>query len=145
MMLKALAIVVGIVVAATRLIGVISPEAIRRVIKMVLDRKRLALGMMVIVAILGGCFIYAFRHYVYDVGAGHYDLERATWAAWVLLAFGILVTAMAFTGLAAPNLAFSLASRLHVMQSSTFRLLAAVGVVVGVAIALLGWSLPNLP
>ena len=33
MMLKALAIVVGIVVAVTRLIGVISPEVIRGMIK----------------------------------------------------------------------------------------------------------------
>ncbi len=138
MMLKVLAIVMGILVAATRLIGVASPELARRMIKLILDRKVFALVMMVIAAVVGSLFIWGFRLYAAAPGP-------VPWQACVLLAFGILMVVVGLTGLVVPNRMFSLASKFYVMQSSTLRLLSLAGVVVGVLIILLGVWLPEPP
>jgi len=135
MFLKVLAMVVGIVAAVARLAGVVSPELARKVIKLVLDRKVLALVMMLVAAVLGSLFLWAFRIYAEVV-------TPIPWQAWALLAFGILVTVVALLGLAFPNLMFSLASKFYVVRSSTMRLLALLGAVVGAAVAYLGWMLP---
>lgn len=136
MMLKVLAIVMGILVAATRLMGAASPELARRMIKLVLDRKVFALVMMVIAAVVGSLFIWAFRLYEAKPGP-------VPWEACVLLALGIFMTVMGLVGLISPNLMFSLAARIYVTRSSTLRLLSVLGVVVGVVIILLGVWLPS--
>ncbi len=138
MMLKVLAIVMGILVAATRLLGVASPELVRRMIKLLLDRKVFALVMMVIAAVVGSLFIWGFRLYAAAPGA-------VPWQACVLLAFGILMVVVGLTGLIYPNLMFSLASKFYVTQSSTLRLLSLVGVVAGIVLILLGVYLPEPP
>ena len=135
MMLKVLAVVVGVLVTVTRLLGVVSPELARRMIKLVLDRKTFALVMMVVVAIIGSLFVWGFRLYDHQY-ASH-------WAAYVLGALGVVMVVMALLGLVFPNLAFSLASKFYVMQCSRLRLLCLIGVVVGVVIILLGLCLPT--
>ena len=137
MLLKTLAVVVGLIAALWRLPAVISPEFGRKMIKMLLDRRGVTLFLMVVVAVLGSVFVWAFRLYF------NASVENAVpLAAWVLLGFGVLMTVMGLLGLIFPNLMFSLVSKFYVVQSSTLRALAGLGVIVGLAIAWLGWFLP---
>ncbi len=138
MLLKTLAVVVGLIAALTRLPAVISPELGRKMIKMLLDRRGVALFLMVVVAVLGALIGWGFELYREASLVNPVPL-----AAWILLAFGALMTIMGLLGLIIPNLMFSLASKFYVVQSSTLRALAGLGVIVGLAIALLGWFLPS--
>jgi hypothetical protein len=132
--LGVLAVVVGCLVAVTRLVGVASPELARWMIGQLLNRRVFTLVLMLMAAVIGSLFIWTFRLYAHAA-------ECVAWQAYVLLGFGILMSAMALVGLAAPNLAFSLMSRFHVMASGKLRLLSLFGVIVGVAIILLGVTL----
>lgn len=136
MLLKTLAVVAGLVAALWRLPAVISPEFGRKMIKVLLVRRGITLFLMVIVAVLGSVFVWAFRLYL------NASVAPVPPAAWVLLGFGVLMTVMGLLGLINPRLMFTLMSKFYVIQSSTLRALAGLGVIVGLAIAWLGWFLP---
>jgi len=127
-MLKILAIVVGCVVGATRLIGVVAPELMRRMLKAGLERRVVPLAMMVVVAVVGGFLMWGFEEYA--------NARPANWAAYVLLAFGVVMTVMGLLFLAVPRIPFGLMAKLFVARTSTLRALSLLGVAVAVAIVL---------
>jgi len=134
-LLKVLAVVVGIIAGLPRLVGVFAPEVARKMLKTVLDRKLVALILMVVAAVIGALFIWAFRLY-YAQNSG-----VVGWPAWVLLGFGIFMAAFALLGLVAPNLLFALASKFYVCGTGKLRVLCLLGVVVAAVIVLLGLML----
>jgi len=131
-MLKVLAVVVGILAVWTRGVAVFAPEFVRKMLKVLLEHKGVLLWMMVTAAILGGLFIWGFRL--------AYPAE-ASWQAYVLLVFGVIVTVVALLMLAAPKVCIGLVTWMSAAPATTLRLLALVGVVVGLAILLLGVSM----
>lgn len=131
MFLMILAIVVGVAIAVTRLPGVFLPEFARKVLRFMLERRGFALAMMVVAAGIGGLFIWAFRIY-------HAESTPVGWVAWVLLAFGCILTFLALVGLAAPKIPFGLAAKLFVSQDATVRWACIAGFLVGIVVALLG-------
>jgi len=132
-MLKMLAIVVGVVVAATRLLGIFFPNFMKKLLKLFLEEKRALLFGIVYMAVLGGLFLWGFRL--------EYDALNVWWQANVLLVLGIVLTLLALRILAWPRSLFTLLGRLSETSAMRMRLLCLVGVVFGVLLALLGVSM----
>jgi|GEM_PF-4845388 hypothetical protein len=132
-MLQVLAIVVGVAVAATRLMGILFPGFIKKLLKLFLEEKGALLFGMVYMAVLGGLFIWGFRL--------EYEALNVWWQANVLLILGILLTLVALRLLAWPRTFFTLLGRISQMSATGVRLLGLVGVVFGVLLALVGVSM----
>ncbi|KPL01467.1 MAG: hypothetical protein AMK75_04780 [Planctomycetes bacterium SM23_65] len=134
-MLKVLAIVMGILVAATRLIGVIFPGAVKRLLKGMLEEKGVLLLLMVYGAVLGALFVWGFRL--------EYARQNTGWQAYILLVFGVLMVLMSLLSLATPKVLLGIMTKFAELEVTKLRLLCVVGVVVGVLLILLGWSIPH--
>ena len=134
-MLKVLAIVMGILVAATRLIGVIFPGAIKRLLKGRIEETRVLLFLMVYGAGLGALFVWGFRL--------EYVRQNAGWQAYILLVFGVIVALMSLLSLATPKVLVGIMAKFTELEVAKLRLLFVIGVVVGVLLILLGWSMPQ--
>ena len=119
-MLKVLAIVMASIGGLCRLVALIAPEVQRKVLKFFLQKRAVALGLFVVVAILGGLFIWGARIYLMENDA-------AAWAAYVLLALGVVLTVMGLLWLIAPRWPFTIMANLFVAQESTLRMVAAAG------------------
>lgn len=134
-MLKVLAIVMGILVAATRLIGVIFPGAVKRLLKGMMEEKGVLLLLMVYGAVLGALFVWGFRL--------EYARQNTGWQAYILLVFGVLMVLMSLLSLATPKVLLGIMTKFAELEVTKLRLLCVVGVVVGVLLILLGWSIPH--
>lgn len=132
-MLKVLTIVMGVLVIVSRLCGILFPGSFKKMLKLFLEEKGVLLYMMVIGAVLGALFIYAFR----------YDRMTATagWQAYIMLIFGIIMAALALLSLAVPRMLLDIMGKFTDVSEATMRLLCLVGVVAGVLILLLGLSM----
>ena len=132
--LQVVAIAVGILIVATRLTGVIFPDAITRLLKGMIAEKGVLLLLLVYSAALGGLFIWGFR-------LQYASVEGTGWQAFVLLIFGVIVTLLSLLSLASPKVLLGLAAKFTDASSTNMRLLCALGVVVGVLLILLGVSM----
>jgi hypothetical protein len=132
-MLNVLAIVVGVVAVATRFVGVLFPGFGKKLLKLLLEERGVALFGMVYAAALGALFIWGFRC--------EFAADTAYWQAYVLLVLGIVLTLMALLFLASPRSLFGLLTWISDLTPASLRLLFLVGVIVGVALILLGVSM----
>ncbi|HUW56236.1 MAG TPA: hypothetical protein VMZ92_06345 [Planctomycetota bacterium] len=132
-MLKVLTIVFGVLIAASRLIGVVFPDAVKRLLKGMIEEKGVFLLLLVYGAVLGGLFVWGFRL--------EYARQNAGWQACIMLVFGALLALMALLSLAAPKVVTGMMAKFAEMSSANIRLLSVAGVVVGVLVILLGASM----
>jgi hypothetical protein len=132
-MLQILAIVVGVAAAATRLMGVLFPGFVKRLIKLLLEEKGPLLFAMVYAAVLGALFIWGFRL--------EYAALNVWWQANVLLLLGVVIVLVALRILASPKALFNLLGRISEMSATSVRLLCLAGVLFGVLLTLLGVSM----
>ena len=132
-MLKVLTIVMGVMIAAVRLIGIVFPDAVKRLLKGMIEEKGVLLLLMVYGSALGALFAWGFRL--------EYARQNAGWQAYVLLVFGVLMAVMSLLSLAAPKMLTGIMTKVAEAPAAKMRLLCVVGVVAGVLIILLGASM----
>jgi hypothetical protein len=132
-MLQILAIVVGVLAAATRLMGVIFPGFVKKLLKLLLEEKGPLLFGMVYAAVLGALFVWGFRL--------EYAALNVWWQANVLLILGIVMVLVALRNLAWPQALFTLLGRISEMSPTGVRLLCLLGAIFGGLLTLLGLSM----
>jgi len=138
MLLKELAIVMGILIVVTRGMCVIFPGFVKKLMKLFLEEKGVLLLMMVLGAILGAVFIWGFRLKYEAAAVGQ---THVGWQAYVLLVFGIAIVLMSLLSLAAPKVLTGFMTRMADASSAMLRVLCLMGVVAGVLIFLMGLSM----
>jgi uncharacterized protein YjeT (DUF2065 family) len=137
-MLSILAMVVGIVVAATRAIGVFAPETARKMMKGLLRRELLCLVLALVAAVVGALFIWGFR---LEHGWSISESRVVGWQSYVLLSIGVLMVLVGLLFLAVPRGMTGLAAKVVDLPALKLRLLALVGVLIGIFVFLLGLTM----
>jgi len=136
MVLKWLAIVLGALIAVGRAVGFIFPELVQKIIAAMIDRKLLMLVALLVLTVLGAFFI----------GLSHEALQeensQIVWQAVVLLIVGIYLAAAGLLFLAVPKLYNTMLTKAKTWSPMTIRLVCLAGVIFGIALLLIGVTIP---
>ena len=129
-----LMIVLGLLGAVMRIPMVISPTWAKTMLRWMLQHRVMIHVMMLIVAILGGCFIWGAR--------GLYESQAVRfWPVLVMFVMGVLMAAMGLVFLAFPRLVVGAAAYMKACSNTTIRLMAMVAVLISAFFAFAGFML----
>ena len=136
MLMKGLTVAFGVLIAASRLVGVVFPGFLKKLIKLMVEEKGALLLLMVYGAVLGGFFVWGFRI--------EFTRQVAGWQDFVMLVIGVLMALMCLLFLAAPKVLTAMLDRVMKwveVSEMNMRLLALIGVVFGIIVLLIGLSM----
>jgi len=136
MLMKGLTVAFGVLIAASRLVGVFFPGFLKKLIKLMVEEKGALLLLMVYGAVLGGFFVWGFRI--------EFTRQVAGWQDFVMLVIGVLMALMCLLFLAAPKVLTAMLDRVMKwveVSEMNMRLLALIGVVFGIIVLLIGLSM----
>jgi hypothetical protein len=129
-----LMIVLGVLGAAARIPMVVSPTWAKTMLRWMLQHRLMIHVMMLIVAILGGCFIWGAR--------GLYESQPVRlWAVLVMFVMGVLMAAVGLVFLAVPRFVVTVAAYLKACSDVTIRLTAMLAVLISAFFAFAGYML----
>lgn len=132
LLLQMLTIVLGLLIAGSRLVCLVSPTMSRRMMKGFLDRPLFVIILGLFAALYGASLFYAARRAVW--GLEELSAAKGVWA----LIIGIVVCVAGFVILIKPGLFMGKLNVMIAKPDSTIRTVMGVGFVVGLAILALG-------
>ena len=143
MLLKYLAIILGVLVVISRGYGLLFTESARKLMRGMVERKLLMLVLGLVAALLGAVIGGAARVVIWpawrDIGALPADVA---WQTLVMLALGILMAVSGLLLLALPRFYVRFFEKFLGMKTLTLRLLFLLGVAFGALLIYAGATMP---
>jgi hypothetical protein len=135
LLLEMLTIILGLAIAGSRAVCLVSPALSRRTMKGFLDRPLFVIVMGLVAALYGASLFYAARRAVWNLGDERIAFGLGVWA----MIIGIVVCVAGLVILVKPALFMGMLAKVSAKSDLELRKFMATGLIFGLAILALGF------